>query len=67
MLPLELTPATVVVLFGLFALVVLAVRRLTRRGMCDCHDHCGDAAGGCASCGAVDKMLADMERAAGTR
>lgn len=69
LLSLDMTPATVVVGLVVAALAVLAVRRLMKRGICDCHDHCGDkpAGGGCAGCsgcGAVDAMVADMERAA---
>ncbi|RDB62003.1 hypothetical protein C1878_09300 [Gordonibacter sp. 28C] len=69
MLSLDMNPATVVIGMIVAALAVLAVRRLMRRGTCDCHDHCGDkpAGGGCAGCsgcGAVDVMVADMERAA---
>ena len=60
--PLELTPATVVVGLLIVAAMVWAVRRLTRRGLCDCKDHCGSAS--CSHCGAVDRMVKDMEQAA---
>ena len=48
---------------------VLAVRRIATRGLCDCHDHCGDSDSprsgcgschGCSGCGAVECMVADM-------
>ena len=69
MAPLDISPATIMLILVIAALAALAVRRLARRGTCDCHDHCGDkpAGGGCAGCsgcGAVDTMVADMERAA---
>lgn len=65
MTPMELTPATIVLGLIMVALIVMAVRRLVRRGTCDCHDHCDASkdAGGCASCGAADRLVADMERA----
>ena len=64
MLGLEFTPSTVVVALVVLALVVLAVRRMMRNGMCDCHK--GDSAhggcGGCSGCGAADRMVADMQK-----
>lgn len=62
MQPLELNVSTVVVLVVIASLVVLALRRMLRRGLCDCDDRCGD--GGCSKCGAADKMVKDMEKAA---
>ena len=35
---------TVIILVVIAALAVLAIRRMTRRGLCDCGDHCE---GGC--------------------
>lgn len=69
MLAMEFTPATVVLSLVLIVLAALAVRRLLRRGMCDCNDHCDCSSGsaGCSGCGAVDKMVADMERAVKVR
>lgn len=73
MLPLEISPATVIIGLVIVVLAVLAVRRLVRRGTCDCHDHGGGpakggcAAGGCAGCtgcGVADALVADIERAA---
>lgn len=66
MAPLDINLSTVVVLLILGVLAFLAVRRIVRRGLCDSGgscDSCGRS-GGCSSCSAVDKMLADMERAA---
>ncbi|HIT45428.1 MAG TPA: hypothetical protein IAC28_04965 [Candidatus Aphodovivens excrementavium] len=66
MAPLDLNFSSLVVLLAVVALAFLAVRRIVRRGLCDSGgtcDSCGKA-GGCSSCSAVDKMVADMERAA---
>lgn len=41
---------TIVILVVIAALAVLSIRRMTRRGLCDCGDHCGDGEGGCAGC-----------------
>lgn len=43
---LSLNFPTVVILLVILALAVLAIRRMTRRGLCDCGDHCGDGEGG---------------------
>ena len=49
-------------------LAVLAIHRMTHRGLCDCHDHCGDSSsdgsgcGGCQGCSAAEKMIADMNK-----
>ena len=72
MAPLDMNFSTAVVLLILAVLVVLAVRRMIGRGLCDgCHGgssgggcHDGAHEGGCPTCSAVDKMVADMERAA---
>lgn len=68
MAPLDISPATIILVLVIAALAALAVRRLMKRGTCDCHDHGGDSTkggcAGCAGCGAVDTMVADMERAA---
>ena len=42
---LSLNFPTVVILLVILALAVLAIRRMTRRGLCDCGDHCGDEKG----------------------
>ena len=60
MLPLEISPATVIIGLVIVVLAVLAVRRLVRRGTCDCHDHGGGPAKG----GVADALVADIERAA---
>ena len=70
MFGLEFTPSTVVVALIVLALVFLAVRRLVRNGMCDCHKgddaHGGGAGGcgGCSGCGAASAMVADMQKRA---
>lgn len=64
LVPIELTPSTVVVALLVIAATVWAVRRITRRGLCDCKGHCGS--GSCSKCGAADRMVEDMERAAKT-
>ncbi|MEG0323861.1 MAG: hypothetical protein RR547_10315 [Raoultibacter sp.] len=59
----EITPATIIIGLAVITLAVAAIRRMLQRGMCDRHD--GDCAEkGCAGCGAVEKMVADMEKAA---
>ena len=45
---LDLTPSTIILLAIICGCVVLAVRRLMKRGMCDCGDHCEE--GGCRGC-----------------
>lgn len=69
MIPMEFTPATIALGLIMVVLIVMAVRRLLRRGTCDCHDHCDASKGsvGCAGCGVADKLVADMERAAKPR
>lgn len=66
MLPLEITPATLVVGLAVAVLALLAVRRLVRRGTCDSGGHCGGVAeggcSGCSGCAAADRMLADMKK-----
>lgn len=49
MLEMTFTPSTVLLLAVIAACAVLAVRRLTCRGLCDCHDH-ADGCAGCAGC-----------------
>ena len=61
------TPSTIVMLAGLVAWAVWAVRRMTNRGLCDCSDKCGDGCGGSCSagcaCSAAEKMVADLDKA----
>ena len=63
------TPSTVVVLAIIAVLAILAVHRIVTRGLCDCHDHCGDSSSGgcsgchgCSGCSAADCMVADMDK-----
>lgn len=60
--PLELTPSTAIVGLLVVAAMAWAVRRIVRRGLCDCKDHCGSAS--CTRCHAVDRMVKEMEKAA---
>ncbi|MGI6105799.1 MAG: hypothetical protein ACOYD7_06405 [Raoultibacter sp.] len=62
MLEMQITPATIILLVVIIGLVALAIRRLTRRGLCDCKDCAGSETGACQGCSAVDKMLADMDK-----
>lgn len=66
MLSLDMNPATIVIGLLLVAGMVLAVRRLMKRGTCDCRGQSDATAkrsgcAGCAGCGAVDSMVANME------
>ena len=47
---LVLNPVTVLLLLAIVACAVLAVRRMLRRGLCDCNDHCDTGCSGCAGC-----------------
>lgn len=60
---LSLNLPTIVILVVIAALVVLSIRRMTRRGLCDCGDHCDGACHGCAGCAAAESMNAAMEEA----
>ena len=74
MAALVFTPGTVFVLAVLAVLSVLAVRRIRSRGLCDSGPAprgalagggtCSSGCASCAGCGSVDRMLADMDRAA---
>ena len=62
---LSLNLPTVILLVVIAALAVLAIRRMTRKGLCDCGDHCGDeGCHGCAGCSAADDMVRAMDEAA---
>ena len=54
----------VVFLVVIAALAVLAIRRMTYRGLCDCGDHCESGCHGCEGCSAAESMAAAMEEAA---
>ncbi len=66
------TPSTVVVALVIAVLAVLALHRMITRGLCDCHDHCGDSSSkssgcgcsctSCAGCASVDKMVENVNR-----
>lgn len=47
---LSLNFPTVAIVLVIVTLAVLAIRRMVRRGLCDCGDHCGDGLGSCAGC-----------------
>lgn len=71
MVPIAITPGTVLVIAILAVLAIFAVHRLRTRGLCDsgCCDKATSSCGasGCAACSgcdAVENMLADAERAA---
>ncbi len=55
---------TVVILVVIAALAVLAIRRMTHRGLCDCGDHCEGGCSGCEGCAAAESMAAAMGEAA---
>ncbi len=61
---LSLNFPTVVILVVIAALAVLAIRRMTYRGLCDCGDHCESGCPGCEGCSAAESMAAAMEEAA---
>ena len=66
MAPLEMNLATVVVVLLVLLGVVLAIRRMMRRGLCDCKG-CSEGCSckGKRACSAAERMVADMERKAG--
>ncbi len=55
---------TIVILIAIAALAALSVRRMTRRGLCDCGDRCEGGCHGCSGCAAAESMTAAMEEAA---
>ena len=65
MAELEMTPATIIIGLIIIALVIFAIYRLLTKGLCDCKE-CSHESASCSGCNAVDKMLADMERAVKT-
>ncbi len=60
---LSLNFPTVVILVVIAALAVLAIRRMTHRGLCDCGDHCEGGCSGCEGCAAAASMAEAMEKA----
>lgn len=63
MAPLEMTPATVIVVLLIVLGMVLAIRRMAKRGLCDCKG-CGDDCSCKGSCSAAEKMVAEMKKQA---
>ena len=69
-----ITPATIIVALVIAALAFLAIRRLVKRGMCDCGDHCDSGycsacshkkgSNACKTCSAANDMVARMEKEA---
>lgn len=62
---LQMSPATVVILLMVLAAVIWAMRRLCRKGMCDCSDHCdgcGSKKESCSGCRAAENMTDNMVR-----
>lgn len=62
-----LTPTSLVFLALIAVWAIWAVRRLVKRGPCDCGDHCGDCdrrarSGGPCRCEVVDVMVKKMEQ-----
>lgn len=66
MVPFELTPATVILGLVVLALVVVVVRRLMRRGTCDCAGRSDQASqggcAGCSGCSKVDQIASDLKK-----
>lgn len=67
---LTITPSTAIVLVVILLCAILAVLRLFRRGLCDCHDGCEGCSGKkkklhgkseCSHCGAAESMVSNME------
>ena len=58
--------STTVLSLLIAVLAALAVHRIWKRGLCDCHDHCGDSPSGgchgCTGCNAAEHMVADMRK-----
>lgn len=64
MLELTMTPATAVLIVVILVGVFFAIRRLVRKGLCDCDEKCDRCKGGKGHCGAAEDMVARMEKAA---
>ena len=67
---LTITPSTIIVLAVVLLCAIWAVRRLFKKGLCDCHDGCEGCSGrkkkfsgksDCSHCGAVESMISNME------
>lgn len=71
---LTITPSTIVLVAVIMAFAVLAVRRMLKKGLCDCHDGCEGCSSkkkglngksACPHCGAVESMVSKMEASLG--
>ena len=67
---LTITPSTIILVAVILACAILAVRRMLKKGLCDCHDGCEGCSkkkkafrskGECSHCGAVQSMVSNME------
>lgn len=47
LLDITITPSTIVILAAIFVCIALAVRRLLKRGLCDCNDKCDGCSAKC--------------------
>lgn len=52
-----MTASTLILLVAILGCAGLAVRRLARRGMCDCGSHCERGCHGCKGCEATEEMV----------
>lgn len=57
---LGVTPSTLILLAIVIACAVLAIRRLRKRGLCDCNDRCSGCSE-CPSCKAAESMVVHMD------
>lgn len=66
------TPATIIIIALILAGMVLAVRRIVKRGLCDCGDGCDECLGcshrigscSCKECPAASDMVKNVDKAA---
>lgn len=67
---LAITPSSIVLIVLILVCVVLAVRRMLKKGLCDCHDGCEGCTGkkikscgkgACSRCEAVESMFSNIE------
>lgn len=64
---LGISPATIIVAFVLCVLMVFVVRRMLRRGSCDCGGRCAKSSKhsgcSCADCEPAQTMVKDIDKA----